>query len=157
MDKNHSGQNLPDKRPSDKSPGQKPRQQLRENLYRGLLSGFFVLGLLKKSGGPRCVTYFWGVPGCVTKCDRGEGSKLAKNSVTYFMDGPLGKDIIFPKRIQMRIFENIEITSETKTEAVYGGNRLKTLIDTLGSLSGAARGAEGASAPGAKFGGRQNE
>ena len=31
----------------------------------------------------------WGVPGCVTKCDRGMGSKLAKNSVTYFMHGPL--------------------------------------------------------------------
>jgi len=30
----------------------------------------------------------WGVAGCVTKCDRGGGSKLAKNSVTYFMDGP---------------------------------------------------------------------
>ena len=29
------------------------------------------------------------LPGCVTKCDRGGGgSKLAKNSVTYFMDGP---------------------------------------------------------------------
>jgi len=38
-------------------------------------------------GGPRCVTYFRGVPGCVTKCDRGRGSKLAKYSVTYFMDG----------------------------------------------------------------------
>ena len=35
------------------------------------------------------MTYFRGVPGCVTKCDRGRGSKLAKNSVTYFMDGPL--------------------------------------------------------------------
>jgi len=35
------------------------------------------------------VTYFRGVPGCVTKCDNGGGgSKLAKNSVTYFMDGP---------------------------------------------------------------------
>ena len=33
----------------------------------------------------------WGrVPGCVTKCDRGEGSRLAKNSVTCFMDGPGG-------------------------------------------------------------------
>src|SRR6218665_1666950 len=44
-----------------------------------------------KNGGPRCVTYFRGeVLGCVTKCDRGMGgSKLAKNSVTYFMDGPL--------------------------------------------------------------------
>jgi len=30
-----------------------------------------------------------GVPGCVTECDRVYGgSKLAKNSVTYFMDGP---------------------------------------------------------------------
>ena len=27
-----------------------------------------------------------GVPGCVTKCDRGGGSKLPKNSMTYFMD-----------------------------------------------------------------------
>jgi len=41
----------------------------------GLLSGIFVLGLLKM-GGPRCVT-------------GGGESKLAKNSVTYFMDGPL--------------------------------------------------------------------
>ena len=37
------------------------------------------------------MTYFrGGVPGCVTKCDSGRGSKLAKNWVTYFMDGPLG-------------------------------------------------------------------
>src|SRR6218665_2733495 len=32
--------------------------------------------------------YLWGVSGCVTKCDRGGWSKLAKNSLTYFMDGP---------------------------------------------------------------------
>ena len=30
-----------------------------------------------------------GVSGYVKKCDRGRGSKLAKNSVTYSMDGPL--------------------------------------------------------------------
>jgi len=38
----------------------------------------------------RDVTYFMGgIPKCVTKCDRGSGaSKLAKNNVTYFMDGP---------------------------------------------------------------------
>jgi len=35
------------------------------------------------------VTYFWGVPGCVTKCDRGSGVKIGQNSVTYFMDGPI--------------------------------------------------------------------
>jgi len=58
-----SRQKTPWQKPSDKN----PREQLRENLYRGLLSGFLVLGLLK-IGGPRCVTYFWGVPGCVTKC-----------------------------------------------------------------------------------------
>jgi len=72
-----------------KPPGQKPREQLRENLYRGLLSGFFVLGLLKIGGSEMCDVLFAGVPGCVTKCDRGRGSKFAKNSVTYFMDGPL--------------------------------------------------------------------
>ena len=70
--------------PPDKS----PRELLRENLYRGLFSGFFVLGLLKIGGSEMC-DVLWGVPGCVTKCDRGRGSKLAKNSVTYFMDGPL--------------------------------------------------------------------
>ena len=60
---------------------------MNENLYRGLLSGFFVLGLLKIGGGSEMCEYFWGVPGGVTKCDRVEGeSKLAKNSVTYFMD-----------------------------------------------------------------------
>jgi len=26
----------------------------------------------------------------VTKCDRGRGSKLVQNSMTYFMDGPKG-------------------------------------------------------------------
>ena len=41
---------------------------------------------IKNWGGPRCVTYFQGgVPGCVTKCDRGGGDQ---NSVTYFMDDP---------------------------------------------------------------------
>ena len=30
-----------------------------------------------------------GVQGYVTKCDRGRDVKLAKNSVTYFMDDPL--------------------------------------------------------------------
>ena len=32
-----------------------------------------------------------GVPRCVTKCDRGRGSKLVQNSVTYFMDGLNGQ------------------------------------------------------------------
>src|SRR6218665_1111497 len=77
-------------KPLDKNPS----EQLRENLYMGLLSGFFVLDLLKVGGCPRCVTYFRGVSGCVTKCDREERcAKLAKNSVTYFMDGPLQTNV----------------------------------------------------------------
>src|SRR6218665_3749021 len=74
------------KAPRTKAPDKGPREQLRENLYRGLLSGFFVLGLLKIGGSDMCDVLL-GVPVCVTKCDRGRGSKLAKNSVTYFMDG----------------------------------------------------------------------
>src|SRR6218665_3605160 len=70
--KNHPGKNLPDKRSPDKS----PRKQFRENLYMGLLSGFFLLGLLKNGGGSRCVRYFWRVSGCVTTCDRGRGVKM---------------------------------------------------------------------------------
>jgi len=45
---------------------------LRENVYKGLLSGFFILGLLKIGGSEMCdVLSGRGVPGCVTKCDRG--------------------------------------------------------------------------------------
>src|SRR6218665_1405433 len=36
-----------------------------------------------------CDVLYGGSAMCVTKCDRGRGSKLVKNSVTYFMDGPL--------------------------------------------------------------------
>jgi len=73
------------KPPRTKPPGQKPREQLRENLYMGLLSGFFVLGLLK-IGGFRDVWRTFGGPRDVWQSVTG-GSKLAKNSVTYFMDG----------------------------------------------------------------------
>ena len=47
--------------------------------------------ILLKIGGPRYVTYFWEVPRYVTKCDMGWESKLVKNSVTNFMDGPLAR------------------------------------------------------------------
>src|SRR6218665_4126544 len=40
-----------------------------------------------------CSTKNWGVPRCVTICDKKRGSKLVQNSATYFMDGPyLGND-----------------------------------------------------------------
>src|SRR6218665_3494664 len=44
-DKNQPGQNHPDKN---------LREQLKYNLYRGLLSGIFVLGLLKIGGSEMC-------------------------------------------------------------------------------------------------------
>src|SRR6218665_3767750 len=75
-DKNHPGQSLPDERPSEKTLGQKPREQLRENLYRGLLSGFFVPDLLKIWGSEMCDVLLV-VRGCVTMCDRG-GIKIGQ-------------------------------------------------------------------------------
>src|SRR6218665_1361650 len=90
-DKRHPRQNLPDKRPSDQTPGHKPPRTIEtEFVQGGFCPVIFVLGLLNVEG-PRCVTYFReGVPGCVTMCDRGRGVKMAKNDVTYFMDGPSG-------------------------------------------------------------------
>src|SRR6218665_2592188 len=77
-----------------------------------LLSGIFVLGLLK-IGGPRCVTYFWGVPRWVTQCDRGRGSKLAKNSMTCFMDGPDGNSFMIPaKSISRKMSFSILINAQ---------------------------------------------
>ena len=68
-----------------KPPGQNPGEQFRENLYRGICSGFCTRPT--KNGGSEMCDVLLGDPGCVTKCDRGRGSKFAKNSVTYFMDG----------------------------------------------------------------------
>jgi len=42
------------------------------------LSGFFVLGLLKVGGSEMCDILSGGVPGCVTKCDRGGGNNWPK-------------------------------------------------------------------------------
>src|SRR6218665_1626340 len=72
--------------------GQKPPRTNKRELVQGAFVQDFCtrrLGLLKIGGGPRCGTYFLGGPGCVTKCDRGRGSKLASKSEKNFMDGPL--------------------------------------------------------------------
>src|SRR6218665_182690 len=92
-DRRGYGQKPPWTKPSrQKTPGQKPpdkcpREKLRENLYRGVVSEFFVLGLLKFGGSEVCDVLLGGHG----MCDKvGQGvSKLAKNSVTSFMDGPL--------------------------------------------------------------------
>src|SRR6218665_862887 len=76
------------KDPLTKPPDKNSREQLRENLYRGLLPELFVLGLLKIGEGSEMCDLFWGARD-VIKCDRGRGPKLTNNSVTYFMDGPI--------------------------------------------------------------------
>ena len=65
-----------------------PREHLRENLYRGLLSGIFVLGLLKIWRGSKMCDVLWGSRDVWQSVTGGGRLKLAKNSVTYFMDGP---------------------------------------------------------------------
>ena len=67
MDKNHPDKTFQTKYSLTKLPDKRPREQARVNLYRELLSGFFVLGLLKIGRGPRCVTYFRGRPGMCYK------------------------------------------------------------------------------------------
>src|SRR6218665_1160111 len=53
----------PDKKdPLTKSPGQKTLRTMRENLYKGLLYWFFVLGLLKVGGGSEMCDVFSGGP-----------------------------------------------------------------------------------------------
>src|SRR6218665_316381 len=96
-DKKNPKQNLPDKRQNLRT--KPPCEQLRENLYRGLLSWFFVL-VLKVGEGVRDLrrTFLGWFPGCVTRCGRGWGVKIGKkNSVTYFMDGYLWINRFFKK------------------------------------------------------------
>ena len=62
-----------------------------------------------------------GVPGCVTKCDKGEGwSKLAKNSVTYFMDAPCHRSPCFASTVSALIDEMWkEMGSEHNTLLIF--------------------------------------
>src|SRR6218665_3360008 len=86
-DKNHPGQNLPDRKDTGQNSQNKNSRELRQTPVKTYVR--LCMHVLLKFQGPRCVTYFMrGVSRCVTKCDRGRGSKLVQNSVTYFMDGP---------------------------------------------------------------------
>src|SRR6218665_1280318 len=73
-----------------KPPGQKPLRTIEIEFVQGTFVRDFCT---RHTEGTGAVISLWrtygGVPGCVTKCDRGRGSKLAKTSVTYFMDGPI--------------------------------------------------------------------
>src|SRR6218665_337523 len=66
---------ISDKRPPDKN----PREQSRENLYNGFLSGFFVLGLLKIGGSEMCDVLSGG-PGM---CDSVTGGGVVKIGQKY--------------------------------------------------------------------------
>ena len=83
-----------DRRGTNKNqPGQNPRTKHPRTIETEFVQGTFVRDSCsrptKNGGFEMCdVLSGVGVPGCVKKCDRGGGSKLAKNSVTYFMDGP---------------------------------------------------------------------
>src|SRR6218665_3679633 len=73
-----------DKTNPDKTPGQKPPRTIEiEFVQRTFVRDFCTRPT--KNGGSEMCDVLSGGPGM---CDRGRGSKLAKNSVTYFMDGP---------------------------------------------------------------------
>src|SRR6218665_2400182 len=78
------GQNLPDKRPPDKT----SRRKLPRTIEREFVQEAFVRVVctrhtkIRGGGGQRCVTYFWG-PGICDKVCQGRGLKLAKNGVSY--------------------------------------------------------------------------
>src|SRR6218665_1147615 len=79
-----------------KPPGQNPPRTVEIEFVQGTFVRDFCTRPTKNRGDPRWVTYFRrGVPGCVTKCDRGRGGQnWPTNSVTYFMDGP--QSVVLP-------------------------------------------------------------
>ena len=57
----------------DKTPWTKTPWTIEREFVQGAFVRVFVLGLLKIGGGPRCVTYFFGVvPGCVIEGEGGQ-------------------------------------------------------------------------------------
>ena len=64
---NHPGQNLPGKDPLKKALGEKPPRIIEREFVQEAFVRVFYTRPTKNRGGPRCVTYFWGVPGCVTE------------------------------------------------------------------------------------------
>src|SRR6218665_3031288 len=73
-----------------KPPRQKPPRTIEIEFVQVTFVRDFCTRPTKNRGSEMCDVLSRGGPrGCVTKCDKGEGEKLAKNSVTYFMDGPI--------------------------------------------------------------------
>jgi len=78
MDKNHPGQNLPDKTRRAKPHGQKPSRTKTLCMY----------ACTTKNWGSEMSDVLWGSRDVWQSVTGGGGSKLVHNSVTYFMDGP---------------------------------------------------------------------
>ena len=95
-DRRGNGQKQTRTKPSrqkTKTPGQKPPRTNETEFAQGAFVRAFCTRHTKNRGVRDMWRTFGGVSGCVTKCDSGEGgSKLAKNSMTYFMDGPIFTD-----------------------------------------------------------------
>src|SRR6218665_767434 len=70
-------------KPPNKVPGHKPSRTIKREFAQRAFVRIFCTRPNKNGGGPRCVTYFWRVPGCATKCDRGKGAKLANGFSDY--------------------------------------------------------------------------
>ena len=75
-----------------------PWKNLANNCERICTEGFVRVSCTRPTengeGSEMCDVLLGVVPRCVTKCGRGRGSKMAKNSTTYFMDGPFATNII---------------------------------------------------------------
>src|SRR6218665_1315408 len=70
-DRRGYGQKPPRTKPSrQKTLGQKPWRTIEREFVQWAFVRIFVLGLLKIGGSEMC-DILLGVPGCVTKCDRG--------------------------------------------------------------------------------------
>jgi len=70
-DKNHSGQNLPDKKLRTKLPEQNPRE-----LNQTPCKDICMHACATKNRGSEMCDVLYGVPRCVTKCDRKWGIKI---------------------------------------------------------------------------------
>src|SRR6218665_3472246 len=66
------------KDPRTKAPGQKPSRTIEREFVQRAFVRIFCTRPTKNRGGPKCVTYFWGVPGYVMKCGRGRGVKIVQ-------------------------------------------------------------------------------
>src|SRR6218665_3996863 len=91
-DRRGNGQKPPRTKPSrqktsDKHPGHKPPLTIEIEFVQRVLVRIFCTRPTKM-GGPRCMAYFSGVPGCVTKCDRGRGQNWPKIAVRSFWAAP---------------------------------------------------------------------